>query len=82
MHCVIVINYYRRNNHEKKKENLITLTDYNCTFHRCSFRSGEVLQTFVEAGRLGTACKAEDNRAPFEELLARSGAEVLIEATQ
>ena len=42
---------------------------------------GEILQTFAETGRLGTACKAEDNRAPFEELLARSGAEVLIEAT-
>ena len=42
---------------------------------------GEVLRTFAETGRLGTACKAEDTRAPFEELLARSGAEVLIEAT-
>ncbi|WP_347713416.1 homoserine dehydrogenase [uncultured Fretibacterium sp.] len=42
---------------------------------------GEILQTFAETGRLGTACKAEDSRASFEELLARSGAEVLIEAT-
>ena len=39
---------------------------------------GEVLRTFAETGRLGTACKAEDTRTPFEELLARSGAEVLI----